>query len=112
MKKKDKKIQKLKEELKENEEYFNDNEESRIKKQEEISELNKKNNELNKENLEIKKESNNKNELIDEYKNELYILGIEHKQKIQEIEKELSDKGISLNKLNGLNNEYEKKYKN
>ena len=30
-----------------------------------------------------------------------------HEQKIQEIVKELSDKGISLNKSNALNNEYE-----
>ena len=44
--------------------------------------------------------------MLDEYKNELDILDLRHRQKIQEIEKELNDKGISLNRLN---NEYQQK---
>ena len=50
-----------------------------------------------------------KNILINEYKEELDILDYKHRQKIQEITKELNDKDISLNKLNTLNNEYEQK---
>ena len=58
---------------------------------------------------EIIKELDNKEELINEYKSELNKLNYEHKQKLQEIVKELYDKGISINKINTLNNEYEQK---
>ena len=37
----------------------------------------------------MKKELNDKNALLDEYKNELDILDLRHRQKIQEIEKDL-----------------------
>ena len=59
--------------------------------------MNKLINELNKEKQEIKKELKNKNTLLDEYKNELDILDLRHRQKIPEIEKELNDKDISRN---------------
>ena len=57
------------------------------------------------------KELDNKEELINEYESELNKLNNEHKQKVQEIAKELDDKGILINKLNTLNNEYEQKIK-
>ena len=60
-----------------------------------------------KEKEEIIKKLDNKEELINEYELELNKLNHEHKQKVQEIVKELDDKGISINKLNTLNNEYE-----
>ena len=53
-------IQKLEEELKEDEEYFNDNEKDRIEAQETINKSNRLNDELNKENQKINKELNNK----------------------------------------------------
>ena len=46
---------------------------------------------------------------MNEYEEELNILNYEQKQKVQEIVKELDDKGVSINKLNTLNNEYEQK---
>ena len=60
---------------------------------------------------EIIKESDNKEKLIDEYKNELYKLNYKHEKEKQEILEELNNKGISINKLNELNNEYEQKVK-
>ena len=81
------KIQKLKKELEENEEYFNDYEENRIETQEKIKKLDRLNYELNKEKQKIKQELNDKNTSLDEYKNELGILDLRHRQKIQEIEK-------------------------
>ena len=54
----------------------------------------------------------NKEEIINEYKDELNTLNNEHKQKIYEIAKELNNKSISLNNLNTLNtlnNEHEQK---
>ena len=45
--------------------------------------------------------------MIDEYKNELYKLINEHGKEKQKILEELNNKGISLDKLNKLNNEYE-----
>ena len=54
-----------------------------------MNKLNKLINELNKEKQEIKKELNDKNTLLDEYKNELDILDLRHRQKIQEIEKRI-----------------------
>ena len=50
-----------------------------------------------------------KNTLLDEYKNELDILNYRHKQKIEEIEKELNNKGISIDRLNTLNNKYQQR---
>ena len=44
--------------------------------------------------------------MIDEYKNELYKLINEHEKEKQKILEELNNKGISLDKLNKLNNEY------
>ena len=55
------------------------------------------------------KELDNKKELINEYEVDLNKLNYEHNQKVQEIVKELNDKGISINKLNALNNEYEQR---
>ena len=46
---------------------------------------------------------------MNEYKVKLNKLNYEHNQKVQEIVKELNDKGISFNKLNTLNNEYKLK---
>ena len=51
----------------------------------------------------------NKENLINEYESELDKLNYEHKQKVQEMIKELNDKGISIDKLNKINNEYEQK---
>ena len=53
------------------------------------------------------KELDNKEKLINEYESELNKINYEHKQKVQEMIKELNDKGISLDKLNKLNSEYE-----
>ena len=53
------------------------------------------------------KELDNKEKLINEYELELNKINHEHKQKVQEMIKELNNKGISLDKLNKLNNEYE-----
>ena len=50
------------------------------------------------------KESDNNEELINEYKSELDRLNYENNHKVQKILKELNDKGISINKLNTLNN--------
>ena len=55
------------------------------------------------------KELDNKIELINKYEVELNKLNYEHKPKVQEIVKELDDKGILINKLKTLNNEYEQK---
>ena len=55
------------------------------------------------------KESDNKEELINEYKSELDRLNYEHNHKVQKILKELNDQGISINKLNTLNNAYEQR---
>ena len=52
------------------------------------------------------KELDNKEKLINEYESELNKLNYEHNKKVQEIVKELNDKGISINKLNTLNKEY------
>ena len=52
------------------------------------------------------KELGNKEKLINEYESELNKLNYEHNKKVQEIVKELNDKGISINKLNTLNKEY------
>ena len=65
------------------------------------------NDKLIREKEEIIKELNNKEKLINEYESELDKINHEHKQKVQEIVKELDDKGISINKLNTLNNKYE-----
>ena len=46
---------------------------------------------------------------MNEYENELDTLNREYEQKIQEIAKELNNKGISIDRLNKLNNEYEQK---
>ena len=58
---------------------------------------------------EIIKELGSKKELINKYKSELDRLNYEHNQKVQKILKELNDKGISINKLNTLNNEYKER---
>ena len=58
---------------------------------------------------EMIKELDNKKELINEYKSELDRLNYEHNQKVQKILKELNDKGITINQLNTLNNEYKKR---
>ena len=58
---------------------------------------------------EMIKELDNKKELINEYKSELDRLSYEHNQKVQKILKELNDKGITINQLNTLNNEYKKR---
>ena len=50
-----------------------------------------------------------KGKLINEYESELDKLNYEYDKKVKEIVKELNDKGISLNKLNTLNNEYEQR---
>ena len=55
------------------------------------------------------KELDNKEKLINEYESELNKLNYEHDKKVQEIVKELNDKGISLHKLNTLNKEYKQK---
>ena len=52
------------------------------------------NDKLYKENEEIIKELDNKEKLINEYESELNKINYEHKQKVQEIVKELDDKGI------------------
>ena len=65
------------------------------------------NDKLIREKEEIIKELNNKEKFINEYESELDQINHEHKQKVQEIVKELDDKGISINKLNTLNNKYE-----
>ena len=52
------------------------------------------------------KKLDNKEELINEYKSELDRLSYRHNQKVQKILKELNDKGMSINKLNTLNDEY------
>ena len=49
-------------------------------------------------------ELDNKEKLIDEYKNELYKLINEHEKEKQKILEELNNKGISLDKLSKLNN--------
>ena len=78
------KIQELNKQLKENEEYFNNNEKNRIKTQEEIKELNELNDKLNKEKQKVKKELNDKKTLLDEYKNEINILDLRYRRKIQD----------------------------
>ena len=67
------------------------------------------NDKLIEEKKEIIKELDNKKELINKYKSELDRLNYEHNQKVQKILKELNDKGISINKLNTLNNEYKER---
>ena len=65
------------------------------------------NDKLIKEKEKIIKELDNKGKLINEYESELNKINYEHKEKVQEIVKELDEKGISINKLNTLNNKYE-----
>ena len=48
------------------------------------------------------KELDNQKKLVSEYVTELNELNSEHEQKIHEMAKELNYKGISLNKLNIL----------
>ena len=60
------------------------------------------NDKLIEEKEEIIKELDNKEKLINEYESELNKINHEHKQKVQEMTKELNDKGISLDKLNTL----------
>ena len=93
--------------MQELENYFNDNEESKIETRKKINESNILNDKLIEEKEEIIKELDNKEKLINEYESELNKINYEHKQKVQEMIKELNDKGISLHKLNKLNNEYE-----
>ena len=80
-----------------------------LKQKKNIKELKILKDKLIKENEKIIKELDNKEKLINKYEAELNKLNYEHKQKVQEIVKELIDKGISLDKLNALNNEYEQK---
>ena len=95
--------------LEEDKKYFDNYEENRIELEKKIKESKILNDRLINEKQEIIKELDNKKELINEYKSELNELNYKHNQKVQEILKELNDKGISINKLNTLNNEYEQK---
>ena len=67
------------------------------------------NDKLINENEKIIKELDNAKKLINEYESELDKLNNEHNQKVQEMTKQLNDKGISIDKLNKINNEYEQK---
>ena len=93
--------------IQELENYFNDNEENKIETEKKTKESKILNDKLIKEKEEIIKEFDNKEKLINEYELELDKLNYEHNQKVQEMTKELNDKGIPLDKLNKLNNEYE-----
>ena len=92
--------------IKELENYFNDNEENKIETEKKIKESTILNDKLIKEKEEIIKELDNKEKLINEYELELNKINYEYMQKVQEMTKELNDKGISLDKLDKLNNEY------
>ena len=86
-----------------------DYEENRIETRKKINESKILNDELIEEKEKILKGLDDKKELINEYKVELNKLSYEHNQNVQEIVKELNDKGILFNKLNTLNNEYKLK---
>ena len=55
------------------------------------------------------KELEEKNTSINEYEKELNILNNIHKTEKQEILKELDNKGISIDRLNTLNNKHEQR---
>ena len=84
--------------IQELENYFNDNEENKIETEKKFKESKILNDKLIKEKEEIIKELDNKEKLINEYESELNKINYEHKQKVQEMTKELNDKGISLDK--------------